>query len=80
MLFGYRLPFTTPKLDVGERDRTVRSMFVFGIAYAVASIGCTIARFTAVVLGSFSTDGLGTGIAASPCTASGWRWSSPGSP
>ena len=23
MLFGYRLPFTTPKLDVGERDRSV---------------------------------------------------------
>ena len=41
MLFGYRLPFTTPKLDVGERDRSVRSMYVFGIAYAVASMGCT---------------------------------------
>ena len=64
MLFGYRLPFTTPKLDVGERDRTVRSMYVFGIAYAVASIGCTIAPFSSVVLGSFSSDGLSTGIAA----------------
>ncbi len=64
MLFGYRLPFTTPKLDVGERDRSVRSMYVFGIAYAVASIGCTIAPFTGVVLGSFSTKGLATGIAA----------------
>lgn len=64
MLFGYRLPFTTPKLDVGERDRSVRSMYVFGVAYAVASIGCTIAPFTGVVLGSFSTTGLATGIAA----------------
>lgn len=64
MLFGYRLPFTTPKLDVGERDRSVRSMYVFGLAYAVASIGCTIAPFTGVVLGSFSTRGLRTGIAA----------------
>ena len=64
MLFGYRLPFTTPKLDVGERDRSVRSMYVFSVAYAVASIGCTIAPFTGVVLGSFSTTGLATGIAA----------------
>ncbi|HEY0520215.1 MAG TPA: cytochrome c biogenesis CcdA family protein, partial [Ilumatobacteraceae bacterium] len=64
MLFGYRLPFTTPKLDIGERDRSVYSMYVFGIAYAVASIGCTIAPFTGVVLGSFSTRGLARGIAA----------------
>ncbi len=64
MLFGYRLPFTTPKLDVGKRDRSVPSMYVFGIAYAIASIGCTIAPFTGVVLGSFSTDGLAAGIAA----------------
>lgn len=64
MLFGYRLPFTTPKLDVGERDRSVRSMYVFGIAYAVASLGCTIPTFSGVVLGSFSTKGLATGIAA----------------
>ena len=64
MLFGYRFPFTTPKMDIGERDRSVRSMYVFGLAYAVASIGCTVPGFTAVVLGTFSTDGLTTGIAA----------------
>jgi cytochrome c-type biogenesis protein len=63
-LFGYRPPFTTPKLDIGERDRSVRSMYVFGLAYAVASIGCTVPGFTAVVLGSFSTDGITKGIAA----------------
>ncbi|HZY09277.1 MAG TPA: cytochrome c biogenesis protein CcdA, partial [Ilumatobacteraceae bacterium] len=45
-LFGYRLPFTTPKLDIGHRDRSVSSMYVFGLAYAVASIGCTIGPFT----------------------------------
>lgn len=64
MLFGYRLPFTTPKLDIGQRDRTVRSMYVFGLAYAVASIGCTIGPFLGTVLGSFSTRGLRAGIAA----------------
>ena len=64
MLFGYRLPFTTPRLDVGHHDRSVRSMFVFGLAYAVASIGCTIGPFTGTVLGSFSTRGVRTGVTA----------------
>lgn len=64
MLFGYRLPFTAPKLDVARRDRSVVSMFIFGIGYAVASIGCTIGPFIAVVLGGITADGIGTGIAA----------------
>ena len=64
MLFGYRLPFTTPKLDIGQRDRSVPSMFVFGVAYAVASIGCTIGPFVAGVLGTITVSGVGTGAAA----------------
>jgi len=64
MVFGFQIPFTTPKLDVGRRDRTIRSMFVFGIAYAVASIGCTIGLFTGVVLGTVSTDGIARGVIA----------------
>ena len=66
MLFGYRLPITTPKLDVGGRtkDRTVFSMFLFGIAYAVASIGCTIGPFSATVLGTIDTEGFATGLVA----------------
>lgn len=64
MIFGYRLPFTTPKLDVGQRDRSVVSMFIFGIAYAVASLGCTIGPFMSTVLGAVSTEGIATGIAA----------------
>ena len=64
MLFGYRLPFTTPKLDVGQRDRSVRSMYVFGLAYAIASIGCTLPTFASGVLGGFSTKGLRIGITA----------------
>jgi cytochrome c-type biogenesis protein len=63
MLFGYRLPFTTPKLDIGKRDRSVRSMFVFGVAYAIASLGCTLPGFISVVLGGVSTDGVLTGAA-----------------
>lgn len=66
MLFGYRLPISTPKLDVGGRskDRTVFSMFLFGVAYAVASIGCTIGPFSATVLGTISTSGFAAGLLA----------------
>lgn len=66
MLFGFRLPMTTPKLDVGGRvaDRTFRSMFLFGVAYAIASIGCTIGPFSATVLGTIETSGFATGLLA----------------
>lgn len=64
MLFGYRLPFSTPKVDGGGRDRTVWSMYVFGIAYAVASIGCTLGPFTATVLGTIDTEGFAPGLLA----------------
>jgi len=51
MLFGYRLPFSTPKLETGKRDQTIASMYIFGLAYAIASIGRTIGPFSATVFG-----------------------------
>jgi cytochrome c biogenesis protein CcdA len=63
MLFGYRLPFTTPKVDAGGRDRTVASMFVYGVAYAVASIGCTIGLFMATLFGTAERAGYASGVA-----------------
>jgi len=63
MLFGYKLPFTTPNIRTGDSTkRTVRAMFVFGIAYAVASIGCTIGLFIATVFSASARDGLATGV------------------
>lgn len=61
MLFGYKLPVNTPRIDAGGRTQGVGSMFVFGIAYAVASIGCTIGLFLATL---FSTrrDGILSGV------------------
>ena len=64
MLFGYRLPFSTPKLETGKRDQTIASMYVFGLAYAIDSIGCTIGPFSATVLGTIDTDGFFQGIVA----------------
>jgi cytochrome c biogenesis protein CcdA len=39
-------------------------MYVFGLAYAIASIGCTIGPFSATVLGTIDTDGFFQGIIA----------------
>jgi len=63
MLFGYRLPIATPKLDAGGRDRTVRSMFLYGVAYAIASIGCTIGVFSATLFGTAEREGYLAGVA-----------------
>lgn len=62
MLMGFKLPISTPQIDAGGRTTGLGSMFVFGIAYAVASIGCTIGLFLATL---FSTrrDGVVAGVA-----------------
>lgn len=62
MLVGYRLPFTTPKMSIGRKDRSVRSMFVFGVAYAIASIGCTLGPFITRVLAGITRSGFLTGL------------------
>jgi len=62
MLLGYHLPFTTPRLDKGGRDRTLASMYVFGISYAIASIGCTLPLFISATLASFTSKGAVSGV------------------
>ncbi len=64
MLFGYKLPFVTPRIDAGGDGpkQTVSAMFVYGIAYAVASIGCTIGLFMATVFSTTRNDGLASGV------------------
>ena len=62
MLFGYKLPFMTPKVGIGEKDQTVKSMFIYGIAYAVASIGCTIGLFIATVFSTTAREGVVQGV------------------
>jgi cytochrome c-type biogenesis protein len=62
MLFGYKLPFMTPQVRTGEKDTTVRAMFVYGIAYAVASIGCTIGLFMATVFSTTAREGVIEGV------------------
>ena len=63
MIFGFHLTIGTPKLDVGGKDRTVLSMFLYGVSYAVASIGCTLPLFSVVLFGTANREGYAAGIA-----------------
>lgn len=63
MLFGFKLPFTTPRLEAGGRDRTVSSMFLYGVAYAVASLGCTLPLFIATLFQTGKRSGYWAGVA-----------------
>jgi cytochrome c-type biogenesis protein len=61
MVFGWKPRVITPSIS-GGKDRTVFSMFLFGVAYAVASIGCTIGFLTTVIFGSVSANGVLSGV------------------
>ena len=61
MLTGWKPRIITPDIET-KRDNTVRSMFMFGIAYAVASIGCTIGFLVSVILGSVGRHGYASGV------------------
>jgi cytochrome c-type biogenesis protein len=63
MLAGYRPRYATPHLDAGGRTRSVGSMFVYGIAYAVASLGCTMPLFLSTVFGTGRREGFAAGVA-----------------
>lgn len=62
MLIGWEPTFATPKLEKGGRDRTMASMFVFGLSYAIASLGCTLPVFIATVSGTVSRHNLVSGL------------------
>ena len=61
MLAGWKPRIVTPNISTG-RTRTFGSMFLFGVAYAVASIGCTIGFLTSVILGSINVHGFFSGM------------------
>ena len=69
MLFGCKLPFATPRCATESGDRTVRSMFVYGVAYALASISCTIGLFVSV---PSDARGFGAGVANVVAFGSAW--------
>ncbi|MCP3938001.1 MAG: cytochrome c biogenesis protein CcdA [Actinomycetia bacterium] len=69
MMRGFRLMVAMPRLDRGTRGgRGLRSLFLFGCSYAVASLSCAFPTFI-VVLGS--VDDLDSGIASFVAYAAG---------
>ena len=61
MLAGWKPRLTQANVSI-QRERTYRNMFLFGIAYAVASIGCTIGFVTSAVFGSIGRHGFVSGV------------------
>ena len=63
LLAGWEPTVALPKLEKGTKGRGLGSMFVFGVSYAVASLGCTLPVFLANVVNVFGRTNVVSGIA-----------------
>lgn len=61
MFRGWKPPISQPHVAM-QKQRTWRNMFLFGIVYAIASIGCTIGLLVSVILGSVGRHGFISGV------------------
>ncbi|MEV8596309.1 cytochrome c biogenesis protein CcdA [Streptomyces sp. NPDC052012] len=72
LLAGRQLPAPAPKIRRAPTvTRSLPSMALFGMAYATASLGCTIAPFLAIVVSAFRSGSTGEGIALFTAYAGG---------
>lgn len=63
-LLGKEVYLRLPHLDRGGDSRELRSMFVFGVSYALASLSCTIPVFLAVIPATFENESFVSGVAS----------------
>ena len=61
MFFGWKPPIAQPDVSM-KRKHTVWNMALFGIVYAIASIGCTIGLLISTILGSVGRHGFVSGV------------------
>ncbi len=61
MLSGWTPKFAMPQIG-GVQTKTFRATVIYGVAYAVASIGCTIGFLTTAVFGSIALHGFVSGV------------------
>ena len=61
MLSGWTPKFAMPQIG-GVQTKTFRATMVYGVAYAIASIGCTIGFLTTAVFGSIAVNGFVSGV------------------
>jgi cytochrome c-type biogenesis protein len=64
MLGGYRLKVALPQVQRSVRDRRFRSMVLFGVSYAVASLSCTLPIFLTYVAGTARRSNYASGLLA----------------
>lgn len=62
MLTGFEPKISTPRLDRGGDSGQIWSMFLFGVSYAVVSLGCTVGLFVTALSSAFTRDGFLDGI------------------
>jgi len=57
-------PIRLPVLGQAQRasDRTMTSVFLFGVSYALVSLSCTLGLFLQAVSNTFTTDGVANGV------------------
>lgn len=63
-LVGRDIILRLPHLERGGDSRALRSMFLFGVSYAIASLGCTIPTFLVAVSRSFRSESFVSGLAS----------------
>ncbi len=62
LFFGFQLNVALPHLDRGGSSRRYRSVFLFGVSYAVASLSCALPVFLAVTGAASATPTFLSGV------------------
>lgn len=62
MLAGFEPKLSLPRLNKGGTSRQLPSIFLFGVSFAIVSLGCTAPLFFATVVGSFTSRNIWEGI------------------
>ncbi|MGH9230365.1 MAG: cytochrome c biogenesis CcdA family protein [Acidimicrobiales bacterium] len=62
LVFGFQLTVVLPHVERGGSSRLYRSMFVFGVSYAVASLSCALPVFLAVAGAASATPTFLSGV------------------
>ncbi|WP_436776428.1 cytochrome c biogenesis CcdA family protein [Yinghuangia sp. YIM S09857] len=63
LVAGREVFLSAPKLNTGPPTRSVWSMVLYGVSYAVASLSCTIGPFLALTTSTFETASIPAGVA-----------------
>lgn len=62
MLLGFQLKLSLPRFQKGGGSRSLVSIFLFGVSYAIVSLGCTIPVFFGTVVVAFQSRNFGQGL------------------